>query len=184
VLKRKRLRLPDQISTSPCDSCAFTPGAEANSEPHNNLRGQLCLLGGLVFYCHHDRAGALQDLKGMRMAERGALVREGKLVVCQGWRREVQALAQAGYYLENQAIKRMYAELGLGALLISPARPRGWRRSGRATFSMTSSWRSTKRADLRRLSNESEIVRYDLGPQLSLKLRKGRGNLRKTAYER
>jgi hypothetical protein len=110
--------LPDQISTSPCDSCAFTPGAEANSEPHNNLRGQLCLLGGLVFYCHHDRAGALQDLKGMRMAERGALVREGKLVVCQGWRREVQALAQAGYYLENQAIKRMYAELGLGALLM------------------------------------------------------------------
>jgi hypothetical protein len=111
--------LPNSTSTGPCEGCAFSPGSITHDEePHNNLRGQLCLLGGIVFYCHHAADGSLQNLKGMRMEERGRLVREGKLIVCQGWRREVATLSHEGYYREHGDIKRMYAELGLGALLL------------------------------------------------------------------
>lgn len=100
----------------PCEGCAFTPGAEANREPQNNLRAQLCLLGGIPFYCHHDDEGNLRDLSDIHPSQRRAEIQAGRLRICAGWRREVAAASAAGYYRTNRDAKRAYAVFGLGAL--------------------------------------------------------------------
>lgn len=102
----------------PCEGCAFTEGAEANTEPQNNLKAQLCLLGGIPFYCHHSKDGTLQDLSDIPRAKVREQVRIGRMVICQGWRREVAALAVKGYYREQLEAKRAFAAFGLGALQI------------------------------------------------------------------
>lgn len=96
---------------NPCDGCAFTKGSEANREPYNALKAQLCLLGGLPFYCHHNldwRKAETHEKKPRRV------VRE--MDICGGWKREVAALARAGYFKTHRLIKRAYAQIGLGAL--------------------------------------------------------------------
>jgi hypothetical protein len=101
-----------------CASCAFTTGAEANLEPHNFIRAQLCLLGAIPFYCHHGADGTLRDVGSVTRAEQRVAVQTGFMVICQGWRREVNSLARSGYYARSAKSKRVYAELGLGALQI------------------------------------------------------------------
>ena len=39
-------------SRTPCSDCAFKPGAGAYKEPYNRLKGIICSLGGIPFYCH------------------------------------------------------------------------------------------------------------------------------------
>lgn len=103
---------------NPCDTCAFRPGSVTHDEePQNYLRGELCALGGLPFYCHHDRAGAVQNPADLKMTRREA-VQSGKTVICQGWRRAVKELAESGYFKDSPRLKRAYAELGLGALQV------------------------------------------------------------------
>jgi hypothetical protein len=102
----------------PCETCAFKPGSVTHdAEPQNHLRGELCAQGGIPFYCHHDRAGEVQDLRELKMSTREA-VQAGKVVICQGWRRAVRELAAAGYFKDSPKLKRTYAQVGLGALLI------------------------------------------------------------------
>lgn len=96
--------------TAPCDGCAFTEGAEANLEVWNNLKGQLCVLGGLPFVCHHDRDW--RNTKQMRIAEAYA---DGWMI-CAGWKREVRALAALGYYRENRQVVKFVAMHGLEQL--------------------------------------------------------------------
>src|SRR5687768_13908566 len=103
----------DQIMScsKPCEGCAFTEGSEANREPYNALKAQLCILGGLPFYCHHDMDWRNPDAhkKKSRQAVR-------QMEICAGWKREVAALARAGYFKANRLIKRAYGELGLCAV--------------------------------------------------------------------
>ena len=81
--------------TAPCDGCAFTEGAEANLEVWNNLKSQLCVLGGLPFVCHHDRDW--RNTKQMRIEEAYA---DGWMI-CAGWKREVRALAALGGFAQK-----------------------------------------------------------------------------------
>jgi hypothetical protein len=105
----------------PCSTCAFRPGSVTREEePQNRLRGELCALGGTVFYCHHGRDGAVRDLgsSDYRTQARRALVQAGETVICQGWRSAVRELAAEGYFKESPKAKRAFAQLGLGALQV------------------------------------------------------------------
>jgi hypothetical protein len=106
---------------NPCDTCAFRPGSVTHDrEPQNSLRGELCALGAIPFYCHHGRDGQVRDLGSppMKARARRVLVQAGETVICQGWRRAVAELAATGYFKDSPRVKRAYAELGLGALQI------------------------------------------------------------------
>lgn len=105
----------------PCATCALTEGSQAHREPHNNLRAQLCVMGAIPFYCHHDAAGNLRDLADMPRAMAAAEIRAGRLRICEGWRRETKALALSGYFARAAELKRAFAQLGLGALQIFTA---------------------------------------------------------------
>ncbi len=76
----------------PCEGCAFSEGAAANQEPYNALRAQVCALGGIPFYCHHD-----MDWLG---SGKRTFTREEarQLKMCGGWQREVNRLAKSGYF--------------------------------------------------------------------------------------
>ena len=92
----------------PCAGCAFVKDTAANSEPYNALTAQICLLGGVPFYCHHDEDCTKPDAhkpKG-RSAMR----------ICAGWRRETAQLSRSGYFKIHKAEKRVYAQIALAAL--------------------------------------------------------------------
>lgn len=97
----------------PCESCAFTPGSAANLEPHNHVKGILCTLGPSPFFCHQniDWQNTPSRMSGFDFRAKG-------FVICEGWKREVRTLAEAGYYKEAPIIKRGLGEAGLVALEI------------------------------------------------------------------
>lgn len=102
----------------PCAMCAFTPGSEANLEPHNFLKGIICVLGPLPFYCHHTDSGARLD-KDFAEAE----LRPGDLRAlgggtCRGWQREVLELAATGYYKDRPLVTRGVAMMARDELVI------------------------------------------------------------------
>lgn len=103
--------------TTSCHGCAFSPGAAANKEPNNLLKGILCAMGAVPFYCHESlvnwretSAQTVQDLK--------AAVKPGeRLQVCAGWRAEVAKLHQVGWFKgEEGQLRRELARTGVGAL--------------------------------------------------------------------
>jgi len=96
--------------SKPCGECAFTKASAAYREPHNALKGVLCLLGGLPFYCHHNIDWWNPDLDGY-------MPRARDLDICAGWKRETQKLAATGYFKKHRMIKQTYAKIGLGALV-------------------------------------------------------------------
>lgn len=103
----------------PCEGCAYTRGAAANTEPQNNIKAQLCLLGGIAFWCHHAVDGSIQDLSDVKspMKLREG-VQSGRITICQGWRRETRRLAETGWFSRGLRLKRVIAKLGIGALQI------------------------------------------------------------------
>jgi hypothetical protein len=109
---------------NPCDGCAFKKGSEANEEPHNNLKGQLCSLGALPFYCHETiewRDPASHRPK--TRSELRELRRAGKYQICGGWQKEVNRLSRLGFFgtAFQRMVKRAYAITGLEALAIFSA---------------------------------------------------------------
>jgi hypothetical protein len=98
-------------SSKPCEGCAFTEGTEANLCPYNRLKGELCLLGGVPFYCHHDI-----DWRSPQTHKKKSRQEVRAIKVCAGWRREVAELAATGYFKTERAEKKANGELGLGAL--------------------------------------------------------------------
>src|SRR5438105_11784385 len=80
---------------SPCEGCAFSPGAAANREPYNELRAEICKLGAVPFWCHHK-----MNWKKPSVTEILASVREGH--ICQGWKREVAKLARTGWFRDRE----------------------------------------------------------------------------------
>lgn len=103
---------------NPCATCAFTCGSEANLEPHNFLKGIICVLGPLPFYCHYTDTGARLD-KDFNEAE----LRPAHLLklggrICRGWQREVLELAATGYYKDRPVVTRAVAEMARQELFI------------------------------------------------------------------
>lgn len=109
------------MSCSQCHGCAYKPGAAANLEGQNFLRGVFAALGGYPFYCHqslgwapgqeHYPEGAEEALA--ILSSRHMLIRAGacidsidretadlrrKLRICGGWRSAVRRLKASGWY--------------------------------------------------------------------------------------
>jgi hypothetical protein len=104
---------------NPCDTCAFRPGSVTfDQEPHNRLRSELAALGAIPFYCHHGVDGTVRDLGTVTRETQRVAVQTGFMVICQGWKRAVKRLADEGYFKDSPKIKRIYAEVGLGALQV------------------------------------------------------------------
>lgn len=95
-----------------CEGCAFKPGADANKEPYNSIRAQVCALGPIPFYCHHDVDWKAQH--GWNAAQ----LRESCRVagVCGGWTAEVRRLHGRGFYGEFRAIRQAVAKQCLFAI--------------------------------------------------------------------
>lgn len=98
---------------APCSGCAFTPGAAANLEPHNQLKGQICLLGGEPFYCHDGKDWQSPQYHG-RISR--AQFKEFDPQICQGWASRVRLLAKAGYYKEKPLWRKAWAQIARKAL--------------------------------------------------------------------
>lgn len=125
-----------------CHGCAFKPGAAANQEPHNQLRGAFAALGGFPFICHEamgwtpDRKGYPRDLKpelALLMTNTKALealgvtpemrerqirnVRES-VKVCGGWKAAIRRLKADGWFRNRTVtyIRRVVAMNAAAAL--------------------------------------------------------------------
>lgn len=96
-----------------CEGCAFKPGAAANLEPNNFLKGQLCALGGLPFYCHDGQDW--QDPESHTVATRREIRARG-IRICAGWKSSVARLAREGHFRDGRVLKQCFAVAGLEAL--------------------------------------------------------------------
>jgi hypothetical protein len=92
-----------------CDSCAFREASVTRREPYNTMKAMLCDLGGVPFYCHHDRSGhdfhadeVKPDVKELR--------------ICQGWAAKMRERAKDPRWREGRKLRKSLAQLGLGAL--------------------------------------------------------------------
>lgn len=92
-----------------CKGCAFTEGSEANKEPDNHIKGIICLLTPMPFYCHdsfnykdpkYDLANSIKDLPKTKR-------------ICQGWKESVAELAATGYYKEEPKETRIYGKISM-----------------------------------------------------------------------
>jgi hypothetical protein len=75
------------------------------------MKAQLCLLGGVPFYCHEGT-----NWKDPQVHLPRARIDVQGMKVCESWKRQISALAKRGYFKNRGAVKRNYAQLGLGAL--------------------------------------------------------------------
>jgi hypothetical protein len=126
-------------SDSPCSTCAFRPGADANREVDNRLRGQIAALSGNPFYCHHGldwKAGnrAIGDALAVDKNQaallnagipKAALIRatlpllEGHSVtVCEGWKAEIRRLKSRGLFNdpETNQLRRQVGAIAFAEL--------------------------------------------------------------------
>ena len=93
--------MPELSPQTPCDTCAFGKAGGA-TEPHNRLKGQICALGGLPFFCHHAPDGRELDWHGDSADYFRSLRNKKDRRVCAGWKREVRAYRSRGF-LESTA---------------------------------------------------------------------------------
>jgi hypothetical protein len=102
----------------PCATCAFTTGSEANLEPHNYLKGIICILGPLPFYCHYTDTGARLDKDFDEAALKPKDLQRLGGRICRGWQREVLELAATGYYKDRPLITKGVALMAREELFI------------------------------------------------------------------
>lgn len=104
---------------NPCDTCAFKSGSITQDEPHNHLKGIICLLGPLPFYCHHLKDGTeiTNDPKYHERMTRQE-IRAAGMQICAGWKREVAQLAATGYFMESPRLTKAHAMIALQELSI------------------------------------------------------------------
>jgi hypothetical protein len=99
----------DVNCNKPCEGCAFTPGAAANVETVSSLKGRICALGPIPFLCHHGKPW--RNSEQWPKSKREAFA--AGWTVCEGWKREVRRLADAGYYANAPEETRAFAEIAL-----------------------------------------------------------------------
>ena len=104
------------MNNAPCGTCAYTCGSAANREPHNNLKAQICVLGGIPFYCHKG-SDKWKDPKNHGIISK-VRFKELNLPICQGWVRRVRALAKVGYYKKNPTTRKIIAQIAAESLEI------------------------------------------------------------------
>lgn len=95
-----------------CADCAFKEGGAANKEVYNRLRGTVCALGGVPFFCHHDIDWESQH--SWTAAQKKKMCRRSG--ICAGWTVRVNDLRQKGYYDQFRVIRHAVAEQCLLAI--------------------------------------------------------------------
>lgn len=109
--------------STPCDTCAFRRGSETHDhEPHNLLKGTICALAGIPFFCHHgfDYATAHISVINRRFATVNVSdVRE--IRVCEGWKRRIQRLKAQGYFAVDSETRKAQQQIGQHALSLMNA---------------------------------------------------------------
>lgn len=90
---------------SPCQECAFKPGAAAYLEPYNQLRARVCAQAGLPFFCHRKVPWRAQ--RSWSAADRRANARAAG--ICEGWVARVRELNAAGHYSRYRLLRRAVA---------------------------------------------------------------------------
>jgi hypothetical protein len=97
------------MSRPTCDECAFGKKG-AGTEPYNSLRGQICALGAVPFFCHHslDWESDQRFWVGKVLTEK---TRQSG--ICQGWKARVRQLHAKGWYGEYRAIRSAIAKHAL-----------------------------------------------------------------------
>lgn len=117
-----------------CRGCAYKPGADANREPDNHLRGIFAALGGYPFYCHDSlgwsKKGYAKDATQALaiLSSRGVLIKLGAserliesevaeirrgMKACAGWKASVARLQAAGWFRKpGVALYRRYMARG------------------------------------------------------------------------
>lgn len=91
-----------------CDGCAYKPGATANLEIDNRLRGKIAMLGPIPFYCHDNDAWRKGDREGMKTRRE---FRESGYKICGGWSVAVAELAATGYFNEARQATKVLATI-------------------------------------------------------------------------
>jgi hypothetical protein len=92
-----------------CDTCAFRAASVTRQEPYNAMKATLCDLGGVPFYCHHDKDGndfhAATDKPPM-----------SQLRICQGWAAQMRERAADPAWRKDRSLRKAFAQMALGAL--------------------------------------------------------------------
>jgi hypothetical protein len=102
--------------SAPCSTCAFGKAGGAASEADNRLKGVICALAGIPFWCHHGQNGQEYDWQNGKLGPMQLSPNERRL--CAGWQRTVLGLAKRGHFrftdaAEDQFLLRRY-QRGLG----------------------------------------------------------------------
>lgn len=104
------------MAVDPCSTCAFGPKrpGTAAAEPNNSVKGLICALGPLPFFCHHGRDGAEYDWKGSPLGVMQLAPENRK--VCAGWKQAVHERARRGWFRSGRLIRRAVARVALDLL--------------------------------------------------------------------
>lgn len=86
-----------------CHSCAFRAGSETRSDSLTVLKGEVCALGGVPFFCHIDKHG-FDFHDGDHTPGREFLV------ICEGFRARVREAAKDPRWHKNRRIRRAMAQ--------------------------------------------------------------------------
>lgn len=113
---------------SPCDTCAFnrTGTGGAADETTNRLKGEICVLGPIPFWCHHTKSGEEWNWKESTSVLDVKDPTDRK--VCGGWQKRVQAAAAKGEYNppEIRPYQKHLALLALSSLDNILKKPEGY----------------------------------------------------------
>lgn len=91
------------MKKTPCHDCALLSGSITQKEPHNVLKAEICVLGGLVFYCHDTIDGWKTQGKFTTRKQ----IQEERWKPCAGWAGKVQELAKIGYFHQDEWFTRL-----------------------------------------------------------------------------
>lgn len=92
-----------------CMDCAFKEGGAANKEAYNRLRGEVCALGAIPFFCHHSIDWQSQH-SWTSEEKRQACRTSG---ACGGWVARVNVLRAKGFYDQYRVIRQAVAKQAL-----------------------------------------------------------------------
>lgn len=108
---------------SQCSGCAFKPGADANLEVDNHLKGFLTVLSGTPFFCHDTLKWQVDQADARILRRSGPQMRADLLAitvpgkgpkVCAGWKAAVAELAAKGWFRgDNGHTRRVLAHYAI-----------------------------------------------------------------------
>jgi hypothetical protein len=125
---------------SACAACPLAPGFPQSLKLETLLKAQLCVNGGIPFWCHQS----VED-----WAAPPVNLRPWELRICQLWKQEVKVLADVGYFSRGREEKRRLNREAITELAEFVAGARGSERSQQLLWMLMHSARQARREVLR-----------------------------------